>query len=52
MHVRMKDGTEVGAGPGDIAFVPPGHDAWAVEGPLTGVEFVGGRIAVEGPKKA
>lgn len=30
MHVRMDDGTEDEFGPGDIAVIPPGHDAWTV----------------------
>ncbi len=52
-HVRMKDGAEFDIGPGDVVSVPPGHDAWVVgDEPTIGIEFVGGRIAVEGPKKA
>ena len=30
IHVVMKDGTEVEAGPGDVVSLPPGHDAWVV----------------------
>jgi hypothetical protein len=30
IHVRMQDGTEVEAGPGDVVSLPPGHDAWVV----------------------
>jgi hypothetical protein len=26
----MEDGTELVAGPGDIASLPSGHDAWVV----------------------
>ncbi len=53
LRVKMKDGIEFDIGPGDLASVPPGHDAWVVgDEPLLGLEFVGGRIAVEGPKKA
>jgi mannose-6-phosphate isomerase-like protein (cupin superfamily) len=52
-RVKMKDGTEFDIGSGDVASVPPGHDAWVVgEEPVVGIEFVGGRIAVEGPKKS
>lgn len=29
-HFRMDDGTEAEYGPGDLYFVPPGHDAWVV----------------------
>ena len=49
-HVKMKDGSEFDIGPGDVVSVPPGHDAWVVDGPAVGVEFVGGRIATEGRK--
>lgn len=28
MKVRMDDGTEMTIRPGDIANIPPGHDAW------------------------
>jgi hypothetical protein len=45
-RVKMKDGTEFEIGPGDVSFVPPGHDAWVVgEEPAVGIEFVGARIA-------
>lgn len=30
MHVVMNDGTEGEAGPGDVARIEPGHDAWVV----------------------
>jgi quercetin dioxygenase-like cupin family protein len=30
MHVVMDDGEELDVGPGDVAIVPPGHDAWTV----------------------
>ena len=30
MHVRMDDGTEGEAGPGDALVISPGHDAWIV----------------------
>jgi uncharacterized cupin superfamily protein len=30
-RVVMTDGTETVLGPGDVAVMPPGHDAW-VEG--------------------
>lgn len=45
-HIRMKDGTEFDIGEGDVASVPPGHDAWVVgDEPTVGVEFIGARIA-------
>lgn len=28
LRVRMDDGSEEEFGPGDISFLPPGHDAW------------------------
>ncbi|GAA0220869.1 cupin domain-containing protein [Saccharothrix mutabilis subsp. mutabilis] len=30
MRVRMDDGTEAEAGPGDAVLIEPGHDAWIV----------------------
>ena len=30
MIVRMNDGAEVEYGPGDMFYMPPGHDAWVV----------------------
>ena len=30
LHVVMDDGSEDEFGPGDIALLPPGHDAWVV----------------------
>lgn len=30
MKVVMDDGTEAEYGPGDVAVIPPGHDAWTV----------------------
>lgn len=52
-RVKLKDGTEFEIGPGDVASVPPGHDAWVVgDETVVGVEFIGGRIATEGPKKS
>jgi hypothetical protein len=30
MHVKMDDGTESEAGPGDAFVISPGHDAWIV----------------------
>ena len=29
-RVRLKDGAELEAGPGDVAAVPAGHDGWVV----------------------
>lgn len=30
MHVVMDDGEEIEMGPGDVAMIPPGHDAWVI----------------------
>ena len=30
LMVKMDDGTEVQCNPGDVSFLPPGHDAWVV----------------------
>ena len=30
MKVKMDDGTEAEGGPGDIAVIPPGHNAWVI----------------------
>jgi hypothetical protein len=42
LRIRMDDGTEVECGPGDVSFVPTGHDAWVVgEKPVVVVDFQG-----------
>jgi quercetin dioxygenase-like cupin family protein len=42
MHVRMDDGTEADVGAGEVAWIPPGHDAWVVgKEPATVVDFQG-----------
>jgi hypothetical protein len=30
LAIRMDDGTELVAGPGDITYLPSGHDGWVV----------------------
>ncbi len=30
LRVRMNDGTQYDLKTGDVAFIPPGHDAWVV----------------------
>ena len=30
IHVLMEDGTEFEAGPGEVTYLPAGHDAWVV----------------------
>ena len=42
LHIRMDDGTEADVGPGEISWVPPGHDAWVVGvEPVTIIDFQG-----------
>ena len=44
MRIRMDDGTETEAGPGDVAYIPPGHDAWIVGSePCIGIDFTGAK---------
>ena len=43
MVVRMDDGKEIEIGPGDVASIPAGHDAWIVgPEPYVGIDFQGG----------
>jgi hypothetical protein len=30
LHIKMAEGTEMETGPGDVTFLPAGHDAWVV----------------------
>jgi mannose-6-phosphate isomerase-like protein (cupin superfamily) len=42
LKVALEDGTEEEIGPGDIAYVPPGHNSWVVGNePLVIVDFSG-----------
>lgn len=42
LAIRMDDGTELVAGPGDITSLPEGHDAWVVgDEPAVVVDFYG-----------
>ena len=44
MRIRMDDGTEMECKAGDVAIVPPGHDAWVVGNePVIAVDFHGMR---------
>ena len=44
MRIRMDDGTEMECKAGDVAIVPPGHDAWVVGNePVIAVDFQGMR---------
>ena len=42
MQVQMDDGTTRVIGPGDVAVIAPGHDAWVVgDEPCVGLDFTG-----------
>jgi len=42
IHVSMDDGTQLEFGPGDVAFIPPGHDAWVIGNePCVGIDVTG-----------
>jgi hypothetical protein len=42
MTVRAKDGTEVTYGPGDVAMMEPGHDAWVTgDAPCVVLDWAG-----------
>jgi len=42
LHIKMADGTEFEAGPGDITSLPSGHDAWVVgDEPVVLVDWYG-----------
>ena len=44
MKVVHNDGTEAEIGPGDVAAIEPGHDAWIVgDQPFTSIDFGGYR---------
>lgn len=30
MHIKMDDGGEFDVGPGELFYIPPGHDGWVV----------------------
>ena len=42
LAIRMDDGTELIAGPGDITSLPSGHDAWVVgDEPVVVIDWYG-----------
>lgn len=42
LAIRMDDGTEIEAGPGDVTSLPQGHDAWVVgDEPVVVVDWFG-----------
>lgn len=45
MKVKMDDGSEEEIGPGDVAVIPPGHDAWIVGNErCVIIDFQGGSV--------
>lgn len=43
MKVVADDGAEMELGPGDVADIPPGHDAWVVgDEPAVGIDIAAG----------
>lgn len=44
LGIRMDDGTEAVAGPGDVFVVPAGHDGWVVgDEPCVMLDWAGGK---------
>jgi hypothetical protein len=42
LAIRMDDGTEFVAGPGDVTSLPSGHDAWVVgDEPVVVIDWFG-----------
>ena len=42
MRVKMDDGSEEEFGPGDVGYLPPGHNAWIIGNePFVAVDFTG-----------
>jgi hypothetical protein len=42
LHVKMRDGAEFEVGPGEVTYLPSGHDAWVVgEEPVVLVDWHG-----------
>jgi hypothetical protein len=53
LHVVMADGTEFEIGPGEVAAVPPGHDAWVVgKDPVVGIDWSGATNYAKGGVEA
>jgi hypothetical protein len=49
LAIRMDDGTEIIAGPGDITSLPSGHDAWVVGNePVVVVDWFGASSYAKG----
>jgi quercetin dioxygenase-like cupin family protein len=44
LKVRMDDGTEAEGVPGDVAVIPPGHNAWVIgDEPCVMLDFTGAK---------
>ncbi|MBI1823103.1 MAG: cupin domain-containing protein [Nitrospirae bacterium] len=42
LRIKMDDGTEIEAGPGDVTSLPSGHDAWVVgDDPVVVIDWHG-----------
>jgi hypothetical protein len=42
LRVRMQDGTEFDATPGELTYLPSGHDAWVVgDEPVVAIDWYG-----------
>jgi quercetin dioxygenase-like cupin family protein len=40
MGVQTEDGTHAEMGPGDVVYIPPGHDGWVIgDEPCVVVDF-------------
>ena len=40
--IAMDDGTKAEVGPGDVFYVPPGHDSWVLgDEPYVSLHFLG-----------
>ncbi len=45
LAVAMDDGVQKEMGPGDVAVIPPGHDAWTVGNePCVAIDFSAGKM--------
>jgi uncharacterized cupin superfamily protein len=52
LHVKMSDGTEFELGPGEVSYLPSGHDAWVVgDEPVVVVDWYGAGNYAKGQSK-
>ena len=53
MHIKMDDGTERDIHPGEVAYIPPGHDGWVVGNePVVFIDITGMEEYAEQKKAA